>query len=102
MKHEREYEIITTREGILIFAIKARKDNAKNPRIIYDGGKHATFYRKPDDVVLLDYLNPKIIKVLKESKFVIVTEIDYAEGKVVRDYKVKIVSVKKNPFVDIK
>lgn len=100
MEHEQDYQIIQTEEGVLVFVIEKRKGEPVNPRIIYDGGNHATLYRQPNEVTLLDYLNPDVLEELKKSEFVIITEIDIKKNKVVRDYKVRVRIVKNNPFCD--
>lgn len=100
MEHAKDYEIIRTEEGVLMFVIKARKGEPLNPRLVYDGGNHATLYRKSEEVILLDYLNPEILETLKKAEFVIVAEADYKKNTVVKDYKVRVKTVKNNPFCD--
>ena len=100
MEHAQNYEIIRTQEGVLVFAIESKKTEPENPRIIYDGGRHATLYRRPDEVVLLDYLNEEILEELKKSEFVLITEADYKKEKIVRHYKARLRHVKNNPFCD--
>ncbi|MFV0627312.1 MAG: hypothetical protein ACK5N8_08195 [Alphaproteobacteria bacterium] len=100
MLHAREYEIITTQEGALVFAIKPCGDEPDFPILIYDGGNHATFYRTSDDVMLLDYISFEVQNQLKKSKFILVTEIDNNKGEIIRDYKARVKIFKSNPFTD--
>lgn len=90
MIQEKEYEIVPTKEGILIFAIKPRENEPLSPFIAYDGGEHAKFYRRPNEIILLDYINPEAREMLAKSPYTVMTEIDYNKEEVVRDYKVKV------------
>lgn len=47
MEHAEDYEIVRTEEDVLVFVIKSRQTDVENPRVIYDGGRHATLYRRP-------------------------------------------------------
>ena len=94
MEHAEDYEIVRTEENILVFVIKSRQTEVENPRVIYDGGRHATLYRRSDDVLLLDYLNDDVLENLRKS------EADFGSEKIVRDYEVHVKQVKKNPFCD--
>lgn len=100
MEHAEDYEIVRTEEDVLVFVIKSRQTDVENPRLIYDGGRHATLYRRPDDVLLLDYLNDDVLENLRKSEIVIVAEADFGSEKIVRDYEVHVKQVKKNPFCD--
>lgn len=100
MKHEKNYEIFTTREGVVVFALKPRPNEPKNPRLIFDGRRHATFYRRPDEVILLDFLAQDCLEALKTAAEVLITEVDYKAEKIIRDYKVPLKVVKTNPFTD--
>ncbi|MDD4556657.1 MAG: hypothetical protein PHE89_04960 [Alphaproteobacteria bacterium] len=100
MFHAKEYEIVTTQEGALVFAIKSCGNEPDMPILIYDGGNHATFYRTSDDVMLLDYISSEVQNQLKKSKFILVAEIDYKKDVVIRDYKVRVKVFKENPFTD--
>ncbi len=100
MEHAEDYEIIRTEEGILVFVIKKRSIEPENPCLIYDGGKHATLYRRPDEVILLDYLNDDILESLKKSEYIIIAEADFEKEKIVRDYQTRVKIIKNNPFCD--
>ncbi len=100
MEHEKDYEIFTTREGTVVFALKPREKEPEEPRLIFDGQRHATFYRRPDEVILLDFLAKDCLEALKNTAEVLITEVDYAAEKVIRDYKVPVKIIKNNPFTD--
>lgn len=100
MIQEKEYEIVPTQEGILIFAIKPRENEPLSPFIAYDGGEHAKFYRRPNEIIVLDYINPEARSMLAKSPYAVMTEVDYEKEEVVRDYKVKIRMVEKLPLSD--
>ena len=98
MEHERNYEVIITHEGVLVFLIKARYSSPERPFILYDGGKHATLYRNDNETVLLDYLNEKVIPVLSNSQKAVVFELSDEIEDVARDYEVKVKHIKNNAF----
>lgn len=100
MLHAKDYEIMTTDSGTLFFAIGVGVSEPDKPLLVYDGGEHATFYRNSDDVLLLDYINENVQKMLKESDYIVVAELDRETERVVRDYKARIKIFKKNPFTD--
>lgn len=100
MLHAKEYEIIKTIEGVLVFKIKPCIKEPSNPILLYDGKNHATFYRNSEDVLLLDYINPEIQEEFIKSKEILVIEFDDVSKTVTRDYKALIKPIKKNPFTD--
>lgn len=100
MEHENDYEVIITHEGVLVFMIKSRPLEPEKPFILYDGGDHATFYRRENETILLDYLNEKVIPYLLDSEKVVIFELDDDLEDVSRDYEAYVKHVKKNVFVD--
>ena len=100
MIHAKEYEIVTTQEGALVFVIKPCGNEPDLPILIYDGGNHATFYRTSDDVMLLDYISSEVQSQLNKSKFILVTELDSDKGQIIRDYKARVKIFRSNPFTD--
>lgn len=100
MLHEKEYNIITTEENVLVFAIKPTISEPENPILIYDGKNHATFYRTSEDVILLDYINKDAQKLLHEAAEILVLEYDQVADKVIKNYKARVKIFKKNPFTD--
>lgn len=86
----KEYHIIPTQEGILAIAIAAQADEPVKPRLVYDGGKNALFYRKPDETVILDYLDEHIHQTLAKAREVMMVEIHPELEQVVRSYRVPV------------
>ena len=100
MEHENDYQVIITHEGTLVFLIKSRRQEPEKPFILYDGGNHATFYRRGNETILFDYLNEKVVPYLKKSEQAVVFELDDDIQDISRDYSVYIKHVKKNVFTD--
>ena len=98
MENEGDYQVIITHEGMLVFIIKTRETAPEKPFILYDGGKHATLYRREDETVLLDYLNDKVIPYLDASEKAVVFELSDEIEDVVCDYEVPIKHIKNNTF----
>ena len=100
MEHENDYKVIITNEGVLVFLIKERPTEPDKPFLLYDGGYHATFYRRADETILLDYLDAQIVPMLQEAQKVVVFELSDQTEDVSRDYEAAIKHVKKNTFTD--
>ncbi len=100
MEHENDYQVIITHEGTLVFLIKKREHEPEKPFILYDGGNHATFYRRENETILLDYLDEKVVPYMQNSEHVVVFELDDATEDVFRDYSVYIKHIRKNVFTD--
>ena len=100
MEHENDYQVIITHEVTLVFLIKSRVHEPDKPFILYDGGDHATFYRRENETILLDYLNEKVVSYLQNSEYVVVFELDDDLEDVFRDYEVYVKHIKKNVFTD--
>lgn len=100
MFHENDYQVIITNEGVLVFIIKCHDLEPEKPFILYDGGNHATFYRRENQTILLDYLNEKVIPILQQSEKIIVFELSDEIEDIARDYEVYVKHVKKNVFTD--
>lgn len=86
----KEYHIIPTQEGILAIAIAAQADEPSGPRLVYDGGENALFYRKPDETVILDYLDERGHQTLADAREVMMVEIHPDLEQVVRSYRVPV------------
>lgn len=100
MEHEDNYKVIITHEGVLVFLIKERAQAPEKPFVLYDGGNHATFYRRADETVLFDYLNPEIIPIMQQSDHIVIFEFSDQTQDVSRDYAAPIRHIKKNSFTD--
>ena len=86
MEHEESYEIITTDKGMLVFALKGRQGRPQSPFLLYDGGRHATFYRRPNEVILIDYINDRVLCELSKAQQILIVEIDRERNCVVDAY----------------
>ena len=100
MKHEKAYEIILTDEGALVIITGPQEGKESAPFILYDGGNHATFYRRPDQTVLLDYINPEVIPIMDKAEFVVMMETNEDIDDIINDYKAPIKHVPHNPITD--
>ncbi len=100
MDQERNYKVIITNEGILVFLIKARPSEPSKPFVLYDGGQHATLYRKEDETIALDYLDARVIPILSDSAKILVFELDDQIEDIKRTYEAPIKHIKHNTFVE--
>lgn len=100
MKHEEEYEIVLSDEKIPVIILKNKDDDPQSPFILYDGKNHGTFYRRPDEVILLDYIPAEIQPLLRQAPFVVIMEMNSAQDDIARDYKALLKIVKNNPLTD--
>ena len=100
MQHARNYEMIISDEGVPVFIIDNKRSKPNNAIILYDGGKHATLFRNDHDVVLLDYLPDEVTKILSDSTWAVVLEKNKAGNNILKNYKVMIKKVNKNPLTD--
>lgn len=100
MLHESNYQVIITHEGILVFLVKFHEREPEKPFLLYDGSNHATFYRRADETVLFDYLNPQIVPILQQASKIVVFELSDETQDIARDYEAAVKHVKKNTFTD--
>lgn len=100
MQHAKNYEIVISDEGIPVFVIDANRSKPDNAILLYDGGKHATLFRNDHDVVLLDYIPDEACSYISNSSWAVVLEKNKAGDKILKNYKVMIKKVKKNPLTD--
>lgn len=85
-EQENFYEFHLNKKNELMVSIKSRSDTPENPLLIYDGGEHALFYRKKDQVILLDFIHPEVRPFLKEAKIILFSETQ--NYQIIRDYNV--------------
>lgn len=90
MKHARSYQVMISTDNKVLFLIKPQEGEPLNPYIVYDGSDHAFLYRHPRHVLLLDYLDSKVIPYLRKATEAIVIEADQEKDEVYCDYRVKI------------
>ena len=100
MEQEEFYKVIITNEGILVFLIKSRPDEPQKPFVLYDGGKHATLYRKENETIAFDYLDDRLPPILDSSNEVLIFELDDDIEDLLRSYKAPVKHVKRNAFVE--
>ena len=74
----------------MAIAIAAQTDEPSEPRLVYDGGENALFYRKPDETVIFDYLDDRVHQSLAEAREVMMVEIHPDLEQVVRSYRVPV------------
>jgi hypothetical protein len=74
METEHFYDILQNAGGDLLFCVRTRDGEPEEPKIVYSGGEHALFYRRPDQMVVLDYIHPDVRKRLGEVEQVLVAE----------------------------
>ena len=96
MQHARAYKIIVSQDGKIAILLHPQKGLHHNPYILYDGGDHAFLYRNPQDVILLDYLDPQITTLLQNADSVAVIEADWKTNETINDYSV---TIKHQPYV---
>ena len=100
MEHVKDYLITISNENIPVIIIASRTETPNSPVILYDGGNHATFYRQPTEVILLDYLAPETKQILLEAPFAVVMETSPDGKDICADYKARIKVVPHNPLTD--
>ena len=96
MEHARSYQVIISSDNKVVFLIKPQDGEVLRPYIVYDGSDHAFLYRHPRHVLLLDFLDAKIIPYLKNANEAIIIEADQEKDIVYQDYTVKIKHEKYN------
>jgi hypothetical protein len=74
METEHFYDILQNTGGDLLFCVRTRDGEPMEPKIVYSGGEHALFYRRPDQMVVLDYVHPDVRARLGEVPQVLVAE----------------------------
>ena len=100
MEQERDYKVIITNEGILVFMIKSRKGEPVKPFVLYDGSKHATLYRTESETIAFDYLDDKLPPILDKADKVLVFELDDEIEDLLRTYEAPVKHIKRNNFVE--
>ena len=95
MEQEKQYDILENSAGDLMIAIKARMEDTKNPKIVYDGGEHAILYRTDDSAILLDYIHPDIRSSFLNSGRVLIIEV--RDESIIREYNAPVKKMKKIP-----
>lgn len=99
---EGEYAILINDDNEVMISMGSKETEPENPRIIYDGGDHALYYRTPTETILLDYINPEVRGAVQKVKTLLVAEVeideDRKDGDVIRAFDVPLQMVKKLPL----
>ena len=101
---EAYYDILTNSDDELLFCLKARDGSPDRPQILFNGKDHALFYRRADQMIVLDYIHPEVCPLLKKASSVLVaefsepTDVNPAKG-IVREYTASVRHVSKLPAI---
>lgn len=95
---EKQYQILPTTDKGLVFAINMKQGDIREPKILYDGGNHALLYRSEEDVVILDFLEPRAKRMMQNLTKAHICEIDYDRERVEHFYETHIHQVFQMPF----
>lgn len=98
VEKEDAYVALPTTEDEVIFAISVKTGEPKAPHLLYDGAEHALLYRNEKEVVLLDYLNSEVQRMLQGAQKIYIAEIDYKEKQLIRDYTAPVEKVASYPI----
>ena len=86
---EGTYKILQNKEGKLLFCVKLREDNVKQPELFYSGGKNALLRRRIDQYVLLEDIHEDARDTLKNLNEIFAAEV--APNSEVKDTEKKYV-----------
>ncbi len=102
MEQLKRYTVFLNEKGDLIVVIPFIADSQPaQPKILYDGGQHALFFRTPDNVIIMDYLNEAAQIVLKQAGKILLFEVDLEKQSIVSDYFVPVVMCEKLPTFEL-
>ena len=91
MQQLESYTAFLTEEGKLVLVVPPVGANVpEDPKIVYDGGEHALFYKTPTQVYILDYLNEVARAALREQSSILLFEVNTDFQIIVRDYDVPV------------
>ncbi len=96
VEQEKNYNILKNAAGDLMILIRARLDDAEQPQIIYNGGKHAVLYRNGENAIVLDFIHPSIREDLNRTTRVLVVEA--RDGSIIREYTSEVKHLKEIPL----
>ena len=86
------YDILQNGAGEILIIIQAKSGEPKNPRIVYDGGSYALFYRSPDSSVMFTNINEGARPAIRAVDEVIMVEVK--NDDVCREYTVPVRNVR--------
>jgi len=96
VEQERKFSILKNPSGDLMILIRARLEDAAQPKIIYNGGKHAVLYRNDGNTVVLDFIHPSVRADLERVLNLLVVEAH--DGSIVREYMAEVRHMKEIPL----
>ena len=105
MEVDMGYNILKDADDNLLFSLYEYDGEPEKPHIEYSGQYHALFHRRPDQTIILTYINPDVQSALNKSSQVLVAESlpgkdpktlpSLESQNIVRDYKVAVSHVSK-------
>ena len=96
VEQEKNFNILKNPAGDLMILIRARLDDAAQPRIIYNGGKHAVLYRNDGNTIVLDFIHPSVRSDLERVLNLLVVEAH--DGSIIREYMAEVKHMKQIPL----
>jgi len=96
VEQEKKFNILKNPAGDLMILIRARLDDATQPKIIYNGGKHAVLYRNNGNTIVLDFIHPSIRADLERVMALLVVEAH--DGAVIREYTAEVKHMREIPL----
>ena len=68
------YAVFVNADEEVMIAIGKKDKEPLSPKIVYDGGEHAIFYHRPDDTLIIDYIDEEARPFIKKSAQVLIAE----------------------------
>lgn len=96
VEQEKNFNILKNPAGDLMILIRARLDNANNPKIIYNGGDHAVLYRNDGNTIVLDFIHPSVRSDLERVVTLLIVEAN--NGSIIREYTAEVKHMKEIPL----
>ena len=96
VEQEKNFNILKNPAGDLMILIRARMENAAQPRVIYNGGEHAVLYRNEGNTIVLDFIHPSVRADLERVINLLVVEAH--DGAIVREYTAEVKHMKQIPL----
>lgn len=91
VEQEKNFYILRNAGGDFMILIRARMNDADQPRVVYNGGEHAVLYRNVDSVVVLDFIHPSVREDLSQSEKLLVVETN--DGSIIREYESRVTNL---------
>ena len=96
VEQEKNFNIMKNPAGDLMILIRARLDDATQPKIVYNGGDHAVLYRNGGNTIVLDFIHPSIRADLERVMALLVVEAH--DGSVIREYMAEVKHMREMPL----